>query len=171
MKGQIYQALFESQNADYQKLGKDALKTAWEAYQQVIKLDDKKKFEKDLKAQYSNLAIDFTNQGVIHYEAQDYNGALAAFKQVLEINASPYGSQKIDTAVIFNAGITAQFANNLPEAERLYKLALSYNYEPSKTYTALSNVLITQSRKARDAGDEAKAKAKQEEAVVPKYPN
>lgn len=36
-------------------------------FSKVIQLDEKKKFEKDLKAQYANLVIDFTNQGVICY--------------------------------------------------------------------------------------------------------
>ena len=51
-KGQIYQAIFESQNKDYKKLDSDALNKAWEAYQKVIELDVKKKYDKKLETQY-----------------------------------------------------------------------------------------------------------------------
>lgn len=166
VKGQIYQALFESQDANFNKLSDNALKIAWDAYQEVIKLDEKKKFEKDLKVQFQNLSIDYTNQGVTNYNKKDYASACADFKKVLEVNASPYGTQKIDTAVIFNAAMCAQYANNLSEAEELYKEVLSYKYEPNKTYALLANVLLTQSKKAKEAGDETTANAKQEEAVV-----
>ena len=67
VRGQIYQAIFETQDENYKKLSKDPLSVAWDSYQKVIQLDDKNKFEKDLKTQYANLVIDFTNQGVICY--------------------------------------------------------------------------------------------------------
>ena len=67
VRGQIYQAIFETQDENYKKLSKDPLSVAWDSYQKVIQLDDKNKFEKDLKTQYANLVIDFTNQGVVCY--------------------------------------------------------------------------------------------------------
>ena len=60
VRGQIYQAIFETQDENYKKLSKDPLSVAWDSYQKVIQLDDKNKFEKDLKTQYANLVIDFT---------------------------------------------------------------------------------------------------------------
>lgn len=76
----------------------------------VIQLDDKNKFEKDLKTQYANLVIDFTNQGVVCYnqgmktdDTKDFKDAVNNFKRVLEINESPLGTQKVDTTVIYNA--------------------------------------------------------------------
>jgi len=166
VKGQIYQALFESQDANYKKLSDNALQIAWDAYQQVIKLDEKKNFDEKLKVQYQNLSIDFTNQAIGYYNNKDFVAALANFEQVLAINASPHGTQIIDTVVIFNAGLCAQYAKDFAKAEKYYKQALSYNYEPSKTYAMVSNVLLYQSRVAQENGDEATAKAKQEEAIT-----
>ena len=51
VRGQIYQAIFETQDENYKKLSKDPLSVAWDSYQKVIQLDDKNKFEKDLKTQ------------------------------------------------------------------------------------------------------------------------
>ena len=165
VRGLIYQAIFESQDANYKQLSQDALQIAWDAYQKVIELDVKNKYEKDLKVQYENLSIDFINQGITCYQASDYAGALVAFKQSLAINASQYGTQIIDTNVIFNSGLAAQYAKNYTEAEKFYKEALKYNYDLSKTYPSLARVLFDQGSVAMEAGDSTTAKMKEEEAI------
>ena len=53
---------------------------------------------------------------------------------------------KIDTAVIFNAGIAAQKAGEFAEAEKFYKEALKYDYEPARTYAFLANALKEQGK-------------------------
>lgn len=150
VKGQIYQAIFESTNADYRKLDANALEKAWEAYQKVIELDVKKKYEKQLATQYSNLIADYTNQAVDRYNKEDYKGALTAFKRVLEIENSPILTQnqpaKVDTAVIFNTAVAAQKAGDYATAETYYKKTLELNYEPARTYAMLANVLKEQGK-------------------------
>ena len=150
VKGQIYQAIFESPLADYKKLDPNALNVAWEAFQKVVQLDEKKKYDKKLKVQYDNLIIDFTNQAVDLYNKENFKDALVAFKRVLEIENSPIVTEgqpaKIDTAVMFNAGVSAQRAGNMPDAEKFYKETLKYNYEPARTYAMLANVLKEQGK-------------------------
>ncbi len=172
VRGQIYQAIFETQDENYKKLASDPLSVAWESFQKVIQLDEKKKFEKDLKAQYANLVIDFTNQGVICYnqgmktdDIKDFKDAVNNFKRVLEINESPLGTQKVDTTVIYNAGVAAHKAGDLDEAIKFYKKSLELNYEAGKIYAMVANILLGQSRAANEAGDSVTGKAKQEEAV------
>lgn len=147
VKGQIYQAIYESPLPDYKKLDSNALEVAWEAYQKVQQLDEKGKFPKKLKVQYENLAIDFANRGVEFYTTENFQGALNAFKKVLEIEKSPIiNNPAVDTAIIFNAGLAAQKANLYQEAENYYKEALKYNYEPAKTYVMLASVLKEQGK-------------------------
>ena len=155
-KGQIYQAIFESQNKDYKKLDSDALNKAWEAYQKVIELDVKKKYDKKLETQYTNLIIDYTNDAVSRFSAQDFAGALASFKKVLEIRKTPIMTQEgqavvIDTAIIFNAGIAAQKSNKYDEAEKYYKEAISYNYELGRSYAFLVSMLKAQGKEEEAA--------------------
>ena len=150
-KGQIYQAIFESPLKDYKKLDPNALDVAWDAYQKVVKLDEKQKFPKKLAVQYNNLIIDYTNKAVEAYNAEDFKTALAAFKKVLEIENSDIVKANnkttvVDTAVIFNAGVAAQRAGELGDAEKFYKDALKYNYEPARTYAMLANVLKEQGK-------------------------
>lgn len=151
-KGQIYQAIFESPLDEYKKLDPNALDVAWEAYQKVLELDVKKKYEKKLQTQYNNMIVDYTNQAVVYYNAEDFKSALVAFKKVMEIENSPIVTEgqpaKVDTAVIFNAGVSAQRAGDLPEAEKYYKESLKYNYEPARTYAMLANVLKEQGKEA-----------------------
>ena len=172
VRGQIYQAIFETQDENYKKLSKDPLSVAWDSYQKVIQLDDKNKFEKDLKTQYANLVIDFTNQGVVCYnqgmktdDTKDFKDAVNNFKRVLEINESPLGTQKVDTTVIYNAGVAAHKAGDLDEAIKFYKKSLELIYEAGKIYAMVANILLGQSRAANEAGDSVTGKAKQEEAV------
>lgn len=149
-KGQIYQAIFESPLEDYKKLAPNALDVAWEAYQKVIELDVKKKYEKKLETQYKNLIIDYTNRAVEFYNADNFKDALKAFKKVLEIENSPIVTQgnapAVDTAVLFNAAVSAQRAGELADAEKFYKETLKYNYEPARTYAMLANVLKEQGK-------------------------
>lgn len=149
-KGQIYQAIFESPLQDYKKLDANALDKAWEAYQKVIELDAKGKFEKKLTTQYQNLIIDYTNKAIEFYNAEDFKSALVAFKRVLDIENSPIitkgATAKVDTAVLFNAGVAAQRAGDFVEAEKFYKETLKYDYEPARTYAMLANVLKEQGK-------------------------
>lgn len=150
VKGQIYQAIFESQVPDYKKLDPNALDKAWEAFQKVIELDVKKKYVKKLEAQYRNLTIDYTNFAVDKYNNEDFKGAFSAFQRVLEINNSPIMTAeqpaKVDTVVIFNAAIAAQKSGDLAAAEKYYKESLKYGYEPARTYAMLTNVLKEQGK-------------------------
>lgn len=149
-KGQIYQAIFESDNKDYKKLDPNALNVAWDAYQKVIELDVKQKYPKKLATQYQNLIFDFTNQAVGYYNAHDFKNALQSFERVLEIQKSPYITEgqepKVDTVIMFNAAVAAQKAEDYSKAENLFKETLKYNYEAAKTYPVLAAVLKAQGK-------------------------
>ena len=149
-KGQIYQAIYESENKDYKKLDPNAVNVAWDAYQKVIELDVKQKYPKKLATQYQGLIIDFTNQAVGYYNAQDFKSALKSFERVLEIEKSPYITEgnepKVDTVIMFNAAVAAQKAKEYATAEKLFKETLKYNYEAAKTYPVLAAVLKEQGK-------------------------
>jgi len=75
---------------------------------------------------------------------------LASFKRVLEIKSSPIltanGEVSIDTAVIYNAGLCAQQAEEYADAEKFLKESIKLNYEPAQSYAMLSNVLKQQGK-------------------------
>jgi Flp pilus assembly protein TadD len=65
---------------------------------------------------------------------------------VLEIYQSPYGTNKIDTVVLYNAGVAAQQAGLWEEAVNYYKQALDLNYKPLRTYSMLAKILLEQGK-------------------------
>ena len=144
IKGNVYQAIFESPLPAYKKLSDAPLQIAYDAYMKCLELDEKDKYAKAVKAQMTNLIPDYTNKAVEYYNGEDYSGALGAFEKVLEIeNMDLFKADKlaVDTAVIFNAGLAAQKANNLEAAAKYYKQTISYNYGGAKAYAYLSKVL------------------------------
>ena len=166
VRGQIYQAIYEQDSVLREKLNMgESLPLVWESYKKALELDDKDKLAKDIQAQTANLVIDFTNEGVMNYNAKEYKKALDNFKTVLEINASPVGSQKVDTAVIFNAAVSAHNCNEFDQAAEFYKKAISLNYEAGRSYAMLANILLKERDAAYNTGDSTKGREIQEEAV------
>jgi len=151
VKGQIYQAIAESQIASYKKLDSDPLTKAWDAFQEVIKLDEKKHFTKKLKPQYKNLIIDYTNKAIEYYNSEKFAEAVAAFEKVLALENDDIVTEgkaaQVDTMVIYNTAIAAQRASMYDVAEKYCRETLKLNYEPAKTYAILSNVLKTKGDK------------------------
>ena len=150
IKGKVYQAIFESPLPAYKKLSDAPLKTAYEAYMKCMELDVKNKYAKAVKAQMTNLIPDYTNKAVEYYNGENYSGALSAFEKVLEIeNMEMFKADNIavDTAVIFNAGLAAQKANNLEAAIKYFKESIKYNYGGARVYATLSKVLADSDKK------------------------
>ena len=144
IQGKVYQAIFESPLPAYKKLTDAPLETAYKAYLKCMELDVKNKYGKAVKAQMTNLIPNFTNRAVKFYNTEDYAGALGAFEKVLEIeNLEMFKADNlaVDTAVIFNAGLAAQKANNFEAAIKYYKKTIKYSYGGAKAYAYLSKVL------------------------------
>jgi len=144
VKGKVYQAIFESPLPAYKELSENPLDIAFEAYMKALEFDLKGKSTKAVKAQLTNMIPDYTNKAVDCFNKEKYSVALASFEKVLEIqNMEMFKSDKlaVDTAVIFNAGLAAQKANNLEAAAKYLKESIKYNYEGAKAYARLSQVL------------------------------
>lgn len=149
VKGKVYQGIFESPLPAYKKLAENPLNVAYDAYMKALELDLKGKMIKPIKAQMTNMIPDYTNEAVNLYNNGDFPGALAAFERVLEIEGMDMfkDNATIDTAVIFNAGMTAQKSNELDKAVKYYKQSIEYNYGGAKTYANLSKVLTDSGKK------------------------
>jgi tetratricopeptide (TPR) repeat protein len=122
------------------------------------------------------LAIDFVNQGVNNFNAEKPDKALENFKRSLEIHASPYGSQKVDTLTIHYASVTARKIGRWEEAVELFKKLLDLDFKEINVHAAIASTLLEWSREAKTAGDTLLATSKQGEALkylkegIEKYP-
>lgn len=137
VRGEILQDIYRLQKTG---LVEEPLFKAYDAYMKAIELDDKGKFAKSIVVDLTFLQTDFSNYAVKTYEAEKYDVALACFEKFMAISNNPLinttGQEVVDTAIIYNAGLTAFKAENWDKSvEYFLKSAkLDYNGDYSFYY-------------------------------------
>ncbi|MDP3914035.1 MAG: tetratricopeptide repeat protein [Bacteroidota bacterium] len=143
VRGEIYQAVFQSKDENYKKLSNDPLTVAYDSYLKALALDDKDKFSKSIKIKLTLLIGDLTNQAVAAFNEEDYNKALKSFEQIMGIEQTPIfkadDPTSVDTVIIFNAGLAAYNAQNYDKAIKYYREAAKYKYSGARTYQLISS--------------------------------
>ena len=149
VRGEIYQAVFQSKDENYKKLSSDPLTVAYDSYLKALELDDKDRFSKSVKIKLTLLIGDLTNQAVAAFNEENYEKALLSFEQIMGIEKTPvYKAEDpnaVDTVIIFNAGLAAYNAQKYEKAIEYYKEAAKYKYNGAKTYSLIaSSYFMTQ---------------------------
>jgi tetratricopeptide (TPR) repeat protein len=142
VRGEIFQAIAQSKDANVKKLSTDPLTEAVNSYKKAIELDANNKFAKSIKIKLTLLTNDLTNQAVEAFNAEDYARALMSFEQILALQELPVmkadNPGAVDTIIIFNAGLAAYNAENYAKAIKYYQDAARYGYNEGRTYQLLS---------------------------------
>ncbi len=143
VRGEIYQAVFQSKDENYKKLSADPLTVAYDSYMKALQLDDKDRFSKSVKIKLTLLIGDLTNQAVAGFNEEAYDKALTSFEQIMTIEQLPVykadDPNAVDTVIIFNAGLAAYNAQKYDKAIEYYKEAAKYKYNGAKTYSLIAN--------------------------------
>jgi tetratricopeptide (TPR) repeat protein len=143
VRGEIYQAVFQSKDENFKKLSADPLTVAYDSYFKVLELDTKKSFSKTVKIKFTLLIGDLTNQAVEAFNVEDYEKALKSFEQIMSIEQQEVykmdDPNAVDTVIIFNAGLAAYNAKNYDKAIKYYKETAKYKYNGAKTYTMIAS--------------------------------
>ena len=143
VRGEIYQAVFQSKDENYKKLSNDPLTVAYDSYMKALQLDDKDRFSKSVKIKLTLLIGDLTNQAVAAFNEEAYEKAMKSFEQIMAIEQTPvYKTEDpnaVDTVIIFNAGLAAYNAQQYDKAIEYYKQAAKYKYNGAKTYSLIAN--------------------------------
>ena len=143
VRGEIYQAIFESKDEKVKKLSDNPLTEALKSYKKALELDDKGKFDKSIKIKLTLLTNDLANQAVDAFNNEDYKKALQSFEDILDINNIPVvkadNPDAVDTVYIFNAGLAAYNAKEYDKAIKYYKEAAKYGYNGARTYSLIAN--------------------------------
>ncbi len=147
VRGQIYQAIYQSNDENVKKLADNPLTTALESFKKAIELDEKKRSVGAIKISLTLLTSDFTDQAVKAFNNNDYELALESFKNILDIEGLPVmledgAEATVDTVIIYNAGLAAYNAKKYDEAIHFYKEAASYGYNGARTYELLAQTYI-----------------------------
>lgn len=143
VRGEIYQAIYQSENNEVKNLAEDPLTEAFESYQKALELDEGDKFANSVKVKLTLLTNDLTNQAVEAFNNDDYEKALRSFEQILAVQDMPIIAEDspgaIDTVIIFNAGLAAYNAEDYDKAIKYYKQAAETGYNEARTYSLIAN--------------------------------
>lgn len=147
VRGEIYQAVFQSKDENYKKLHADPLAEAFKSYQKAIELDTKNKFSNSVRIKLQLLIHDLISQAETAFNTQNYDGALASFEQILEIEDTPVfkaeSPGQVDTVIIYNAALSAYSAKKFDKAIEYYKRAALYKYNGAQTFERLSDSYLS----------------------------
>lgn len=142
VRGEIYQAVFQSKDKNFKNLSADPLTVAYDSYLKVVELDTKNVFSKSIKIKFTLLIGDIANQAVAAFNEEKYEKALKSFEQIMSIEQNPIckadNTNVVDTVVIFNAALTAFKVKKFDKAIEFYKKAAFYKYNGARTYELLS---------------------------------
>jgi Tfp pilus assembly protein PilF len=161
-RGQIYQAIYETQDEKYKALHDNPLGVAFESFLKCKELDDKN-YHTDMVLQYLNIeGKQFVNEGITRYNAKDYAGALAAFQNTLRA-CEIKEIKRVDSLAIYYAGACAELTGDLALAEKYFRQAIAIDYKAEQAFVRMI-------RMYQGAENEAKAFELLKEGRA-KYPN
>jgi tetratricopeptide (TPR) repeat protein len=104
----------------------DPLRVSIDAYKKTMDLDPDGKLDSKVKEGLISVKEMLKKQGVNDYYADDYEGALGSFEDVLEINQIDLFAGEVDTVMIQYSGIIAREIASKTDSEELYKKAIDY---------------------------------------------
>jgi tetratricopeptide (TPR) repeat protein len=85
----------------------DQLFVAYRAYERALELDVRERLELQISQKYYSLSNNFRKLGSDYFSAREYEKALRAFEQAMEINNSKLVTAPVDTNLIYNTAIAA----------------------------------------------------------------
>jgi tetratricopeptide (TPR) repeat protein len=104
----------------------DPLRVAIDAYKKALELDEKGKMADKIKENMIEVKNQLKREGVNYYYKDDYDNALGAFENVLEINNMDLFAGEMDTLMVQYSGIISREIASKTENKELYKKAIDY---------------------------------------------
>jgi tetratricopeptide (TPR) repeat protein len=133
-RGEIYEAIHKSGK----NLEDKPLFTAYDSYKKAVQLDEKGRFAKSLSVKFTLMQQTLTNFAITSFESNKFDVSLECFEKILEINELPImrkgGDPFLDTAIVYNAGLTAFKAENWPKAIEYFELSAKNDYNSQSCY-------------------------------------
>jgi tetratricopeptide (TPR) repeat protein len=135
-KGKLAQACYKSDNPKFKALYTDPLAEAYAAYEKAMELDPKGSIKKKIITNqvYSDLAMDFFNEGSVKFEAKDFASALKAFDSQIKIAESDKYVNAVDTGMYYNAGLAAINSGAYNQAITYFQKCADMKYQGINPY-------------------------------------
>ena len=174
-RGEIFQAIFKSNDQNAKNIVRDPLTEAFNSYKKAIELDTKRKSEKSIKLKLTLLTNDLLTQASNGFNNDDFVLAQKSFETIMSINELPLirndNPDFVDTSIIFNAGLAAYNAEKFDDAIKYFSEAAKYGYDGGRTYSLIAATYqnkktVSDSLKAIDALKEGFEKYPEDNSVL-----
>ncbi len=136
-KGMVYKAISKTEDENFKKLSDQPLIDAFDNFKIAFDMDEGNTIKNFINAQLFTMANDITQVGIDAYNAKDYAKSYKYFEKTLEVKKMPLYNGEIDTAMIFNAALSAQKCGDYANAIKYYNEAKKYNYGEANTFILL----------------------------------
>ncbi len=146
------------------------LRESIDAYKKTLELDDKGKLTPKVKEGFTSVKASLKRQGVNDYYAENYEGALGSFEDVLEINQLDLFAGEVDTVMIQYAGIISREIAGKTDNKELYKKSIAYYEQLAAADFGGPNTYLQIQMDYQNIGDTVNALATLKEAYE-KYPD
>ncbi len=135
-KGKLAQACYKSDNPKFKAFYSDPLTEAYAAYEKALELDPKGNIKKKIITNqiYSELAMDFFNQGSSKFEEKDYPSALKSFETQIKIAEGDKYIAAVDTGMYYNAGLAAINSGAYTQAITYFQKCADMKYQGINPY-------------------------------------
>ncbi|MBK7710208.1 MAG: tetratricopeptide repeat protein [Bacteroidales bacterium] len=153
-KGKLCQAAFKSDNPKFKAFYTDPLAESFTSYEKAMELDPKGGIKKKIITNmiYTDLAMDFFNQGSIQFEAKDFASALKSFESQIVIAEGDKYIGAIDTGMYYNAGLAAINSGSNKSAIKYFEkcaemkyLGITPYYQIYESYLGLGDTIQAES--------------------------
>ena len=126
--GAVYNAISTTENPEFMNLVEHPAVKAFESYEKAYNMKGASSYKNTIDMQLLTLVNVFINNAIDAYNAENYKEALMYFEKTLEVKKMEVFAGEIDTAVIFNAALTATRIKEYDKAIEYYKEAIKYKY-------------------------------------------
>ncbi len=144
--GAVYNAISTTENPEFMNLVEHPAVKAFESYEKAYNMKGASSYKNTIDMQLLTLVNVFINNAIDAYNAENYKEALMYFEKTLEVKKMEVFAGEIDTAVIFNAALTATRIKEYDKAIEYYKEAIKYKYAEGDAIAYLAQTY-------RDKGD------------------
>lgn len=139
-RGLIYHTIHNDSNWSY--LSEGALEEAFDSFQEAMTLEEKDKYEEDIKKRMEMIGLQFYNKGVQLCKDKRYKEGLKSFGYTLKINPD-------DQQAIYNSAFASFKIEDIDKAKMYYQLLIDKNYDDARIYHTLADIHKSQKDTAK----------------------
>lgn len=136
-RGNIYYDIAMSTDSSFRGLDPDPLGVALQSYQKAGELDEKGEFKEDIARYTSAIGEGYYNEGVIHYNNQEFKQAAVSFEKSFSVGKA---AGRIDTTALYNAAVSAILGQETQMAKQYYQQIIQMKYDKPDVYSSLADI-------------------------------